>query len=269
MTDISLDRFVLATRSLFDYEFNKPPFPYPAKTQPKAPPIGNARRVGTAFDYAMRLCLAKLNHIPVNEIRLVAEKAATRRKNREFVRDFREKLQCFLEGKLEISDLLADCIVLAKLEPLARGAPEYLYWSPDIFRVEDSDVEDLQNLVGLIDNELFVATSRCILNPSFGRSGPPVGDADFILDDAIIDIKTYKCLEFKRQDFRQLLGYFVLNLREGNVYGELKRLGIYYPRFGIPFTFLVPAPKNGWEVFRNEFEDAIVLLKECLKGIEE
>jgi hypothetical protein len=267
---MSLKQFVLDTRFLWDREFSKPPFPYSAKTEPKAAPIGNPRRVGTAFDYAMRLCLAKLNHIPVDEIRLVAEKAATRRKSREFVRDFREKLQCFLEGKLEIDDLLAGCVVLANLEPLGRGAPEYMYWSSDLFRVEDSDVEDLQNLVGLIDNKLLVATSRCELNPGFGESGQMVGgsDADFILDDALIDIKTYKCLELERQDFRQLMGYFMLNLREGNVYGELNKLGIYYSRFGILHTFPVPAPKNGWEIFRNEFETAIVLYEEWLKDTE-
>jgi hypothetical protein len=267
--ETSLNDFVLGARSLFDSEFSKPPFPYSAKTRPKAPPIGNPRRVGTAFDYAMRLCLAKLNHIPVDEIRLLAEKAATTRRRREFVRDFRVKLQCFLEGKSEINDLLADCIVLAKLEPLARGAPEYMYWSPDIFSVEDSDVEDVQNLVGLIDNERFVATSRCVLNPSFGERGSVVGDADFILDDAIVDIKTYKCLELKRQDFRQLLGYFTLNLRQDNVYGEVYKLGIYYSRFGILFTSLVQAPKNGWKTFRREFEAAIALWKEYSRDAEE
>jgi len=268
---MSLSDFVLGARSLFDYEFSKPPFPYSAKTKPKALPIGNPRRIGTAFDYAMRLCLAKLNSIPVKEIRLVTEKATTRRKSKEFVRDFKEKLEHFLEGKLEIEDLLSDCIVLAKLEPLARGANEYMYWSPDIFRVEEGDVEDLKNLVGLIDNKLFVATSQCVLNPSFGESSLIVGggDADFILDDAIIDIKTTKSLQLKRQDFRQLLGYFMLNLREGNSYGEVSKLGIYYSRFCILFTFVVPAPKNGWEVFRNEFDGAIELWEEYLKDTEE
>lgn len=267
---MSLNEFALATRSLWDLEFNKPTFPYSANTKPKAPPIGNSRRVGTAFDYAMRLCLARLNHIPLGEIRLVAEKAATRRKSREFVRNFKEKLQYFLEGKVEIDNLLADCIVLAKLEPMARGAAEYMYWSPDLFQVEDSDVKDLQNLVGLINNRLFVAASCCVLNPGFGESGRMVGggDADFVLDDAIIDIKTYKRLELERQDFRQLLAYFMLNLREGNVYGELNKLGIYYSRFGILFTSAVPTPKSGWEVFRNEFETAIVLCDEWLKGTE-
>jgi len=268
---MSLSDFVLGARSLFDYEFSKPPFLYSAKTRPEAPPIGNPRRIGTAFDYAMRLCLAKSNSISVNEIRLVAEKATIRRRSKEFVKDFKEKLQHFLEGKLEIEDLLSDCIVLAKLEPLARGANEYIYWSADIFSVEECDIEDLQNLVGLIDNKLFVATSRCVLNPSFGESSLIVGggDADFILDDAIIDIKTTKRLKLERQDFRQLLGYFMLNLREGNAYGEVSKLGIYYSRFGILFTFVVPAPKNGWEVFRKEFEGAIELWKECLKDAEE
>ena len=264
---MSLSDFVQGARSLFDDEFSKPLFPYSAKTEPKAPPIGNPRRVGTAFDYAMRLCLAKLNHIPANAFPLVAEKAATRRKAREFMRDFKEKLQYFLEGSSDINDLLADCIVLAKLEPLARGASENMDWSPDLFRIENNDSEDLQNLISLIDNKLFVANRQCVLNPIFGESSLIVGgaDADFILDDAIIDIKTTKYLKLERQAFRQLLGYFMLNQREGNMHGEINKLGIYYSRFGILFTFLVPIPINGWEIFRNKFETAIELWIDFLK----
>jgi len=266
---MSLSDFVLCVRSLFDGEFSKPPFPYSAKTKPKVPSIGNPRRIGTAFDYAMRLCLAKLNRIPVNEIPLVAEKATTRRKGKEFVRDFKDKLQHFLEGKLEINDLLSDCIVLANLEPLARGASEYMYWSPDLFRIEDSDIEDLRNLVALVDSKLFIAKRQCVLNPIFGKSSLIVGgaDADFIFDDTIIDIKTTKYLKFERQSFRQLLGYFMLNLREDNMYGKINKLGIYYSRFGVLFTFLIQTPNSGWETFRNKFEKAIELWREFLKDI--
>ena len=41
------------------------------------------------------------------------------------------------------------------------------------------------------------------------------------------------------------------------MYGEINKLGIYYSRFGTLFTFPLPTPKNGWEVFIDKFEAAI------------
>ena len=73
-------------------------------------------------------------------------------------------------------------------------------------------------------------------NPTFGIASKLVGgaDCDLVIDDAIIEIKTVKDLEFSR-DFNQLMGYYTL-YKIGGIDGmkkraKINRLGIYYSRY--------------------------------------
>jgi hypothetical protein len=68
-------------------------------------------------------------------------------------------------------------------------------------------------------------------------------DADIIIDDMIIDIKTTKHLRLLPEDYYQLIGYYVLSLlgklNGGRSRGKIKRLGIYFSRYGYLYTFNV------------------------------
>ena len=130
----------------------------------------------------------------------------------------------------------------------------------DIMSADEADVEDLRNLTNLVNLDEWVTTKQCILNPTFGESSAYVGgaDADLIIDDKLIDIKTTKHLTFKREYFRQLIGYTILNWRENYMYKGISHLGIYFSRFGILFTFPIPDPHK--TIYKGEEIDEYTLL---------
>lgn len=59
---------------------------------------------------------------------------------------------------------------------------------------------------------------------------------DVLLDGTLIDIKTTKFLEFKKEYFHQLIGYYIL-FRIGGIDGiaeaNVDNLAVYYSRHGI------------------------------------
>ena len=263
---MSLTEWIHFSRYLIDLLYDKPPFTL--KEQLQAPPLTNHYgTVGTAFDYAMRLLIMKLNHDFVTDFPLVARHGVLgNRKRQHFITSFDEKRQVFLSNKLQLDNLLPDCIVLAKLESVFRSGLDYP--NSEIFYADEKDVKDLKNLVSLVDHNLFIAKKQCVLNPTFGQSSEDLGgaDADLIIDGILLDIKTIKNLEFKREYFRQLIGYHILNLREKQMYGEFRRLGIYFSRFGILFTFSIPeknklvlkatnTPVDFWEAIEESIRE--------------
>ena len=77
------------------------------------------------------------------------------------------------------------------------------------------------------------------------------------MDGVLIDIKTTKYLNFKREYFDQLIGYYTLT-RIGGIDGiekylEIKELGIYFSRHGKLVKF--PVEKILEEVKLDEFID--------------
>ena len=100
-----------------------------------------------------------------------------------------------------------------------------------------NDVKDLKSLISLVNHDTFKANKICILNPTFGKASALVGgaDADLVIDDALIDIKTTKLFQMKREYYNQLIGYYIL-YRISGIDGmptnhQIKRLGIYFSRF--------------------------------------
>lgn len=84
-----------------------------------------------------------------------------------------------------------------------------------------------------------------MLNPSFGEASGLVGgaDADLIIDERLIEIKTTTRWSFPRRTFDQLLGYHIL-MHIGGVDGvpdlpTIETYGIYYSRHARLYTFPV------------------------------
>jgi hypothetical protein len=99
-------------------------------------------------------------------------------------------------------------------------------------------VKDLQVMLSLVQAQMFRSDRRCILNPTFGRGSNLVGgaDADLIIDDTLIDVKTSKHLTFDREFFNQLAGYYILSCIggvDGCADAGIKHLAIYYARYGL------------------------------------
>ncbi len=139
-------------------------------------------------------------------------------------------------GKLN-DDIISAAIQLAQLDPMYRA----LYIDPNMGRVEKSIVDEMRDMLKLAKRKDFTARSYCALNPVFGEASYLVGgaDADLIIDDTLIDIKTIKSGKMYTSQFHQLIGYFILN-QLGGVNGKkikINRLGIYFSRYGELVTF--------------------------------
>ena len=111
-----------------------------------------------------------------------------------------------------------------------------------------ADVEQLRKLVGRQIGPVFKAKS-VLLNPTFKGLSGISADADLVLDDTLIDVKTTKKLRIDTQDWRQLIGYAALNVHFplGDKRRPLRRAGFYFSRHAFlatwPLTELVDAAK--------------------------
>lgn len=217
-----------------------------------APPLTqNYSLVGTAFDYLLRFYVERLN--PKSKTgEWVAEKEALCDESEVDGHRFdiagtikKAKAahgQYLQTGKID-DKLLRAALNLAQLDAVARRGNESYYEMLD--KADRNDVQDLQRLISLVKPESFKAKKVCALNPTFGRASELVGgaDCDVVLDDALIEVKTTKNFEVKREYFDQLIGYYILS-RIGGIDDlprthSIKKLGIYFSRHGYLWLFKV------------------------------
>jgi len=142
-----------------------------------------------------------------------------------------------LSGEI-IDELMESALLLAQLDPIARAG----YIDKNLGTIDKEDVADLRNLISIVNPDTFRAKELCMLNPTFGEASELVGgaDADIVIDDTLIEIKTVKDLNLKRDYFDQLMGYYTLFRLGGIDYAphtpRIERIGIYYSRYGEFYT---------------------------------
>ena len=129
--------------------------------------------------------------------------------------------------------LLKSVIMLAQLDKIYRSGTIDV----NIGKVDIRDMMDLMKLISVINPESFKANEICALNPTFGKASKLVGgaDADLVIDDMLIDIKTTKNAYLRDDFFHQIIGYYTL-YKIGGIDGmppdhEINRLGIYSSRY--------------------------------------
>jgi hypothetical protein len=227
--------------------------------------------VGTAFDYLLRFYIKRLNPDAIEQhwvseaslhllgmaqlhdlldipdedpvMQELKEKITTNptladptiyKKVTEILRYAKSVYNRYLNTSKMDRDLFKAVLLLAQVDVIYRAG----LVDENLGNVDENDIKDLQNLISIVRPEYFKAKKICVLNPTFGKASQLVGgaDCDLIIDDAIIDIKTTKKLEFSRNYFDQLIGYYVL-YKIGGIDGlpsdvEIKRLGIYFSRYG-------------------------------------
>jgi hypothetical protein len=247
----------------FKQEFKSPIFNTNHKLL--APPLTkHYSMVGTAFDYLLRFRIERENPKAITrpwvaqigaalmQVQVLTSSATVRYKiaNGKLVRETvgddglkivekkineaKKNHSAFLKnGKLS-DDLIKSVLLLAQLDIVVRtGRPD-----PKLGTIDNKDVEDLRNITSLVEAQFFKAKKICLLNPTFGKGSELVGgaDADLIIDDALIDIKTTMYLRLIRRDFNQLIGYYSLYRMSGfkdvSKNHKIKKIGIYYSRFG-------------------------------------
>jgi hypothetical protein len=206
------------------------------------------QRVGTAFDYALRFGLAA--RYPVHIDHLVAETALARLEGtpslQEHVglarrqRDEAAGILRALPRQTALGAKAADaCYRLASLDAVWRARnTEQLYQS-----VSSEEIKELQALYGIVPWDQFQPEQRLILNPTFLIGSRLVGgaDADILLDNVVLDVKTIKDQALSVGLVRQLVGYALL----ANQYGitglddrpSFARLGVYFSRAGVLHRF--------------------------------
>ena len=272
---MSLTSFVANkdVRERFKQEFPSPKFSV-QKLLLAPPSTKHYSLMGTAFDYLLRFYLKRLNPQAV-ESRWVAENAVTVlfmykdgfaihagtgevdfvpelkpnkadlemfHKINGILSEAKKAYQLYLKTGEIIKPLLTSAMLLANLDIICRTGSLEDYVELDT--VSDEDIKDLTNLIKIVTPKLFKAKKVCVLNPTFGEASKLVGgaDADLIIDDTLIDIKTTKKLELPRKYFDQLIGYYCL-YRIGGINGlpedcEIKNFAVYFSRHA--YLHLIP-----------------------------
>lgn len=259
MSLMSLKRFleVPVVSRQFAALFPKPGFML-KKEILAAPRTKNYSLVGTAFDYLLRFLLERVYPGAVTT-RWVAEKVIRESGTRtvmlydaalwdETVRDLLSKARMnhsqFLKTGVIGDDLIRGALHLAQLDPVARGVSSIE--EVHLGLTSKDDVDDLRRLLERVDMDTLQAKEICVLNPVFGKASQMVGvagDADILLDDILLEVKTIQKLALRRDHFHQLIGYYLLACIGGVDGLETKpgimRLGIYFSRHAELFTFPV------------------------------
>ena len=238
--------------------------------------------VGTAFDYLMRFIIEFHNPKAIKWAWVAENALDLIRSNIQELTDIRlkkslEKFEKYVEKNIRFAKrehdkflrtgktdekLLEACIVLAQTDVIFRAGQI----PNDYGLIEKKDIEDLSNLMKLIPIRQFIAEKHCFLNPTFGEASLVVGgaDADIIIDNSLIDIKTTKYLTLKREYFDQLIGYYLLH-RIGGITGikdeiEIYQLGIYFSRYGLLYKLRITDV-----IDENTIEDFLEWFKKTAK----
>jgi hypothetical protein len=239
-------------KAKFNAEFQKPKFD--VKRELLAPLIlqGHSQLIGTSADYLLRFYAKYINPQAEEDEAGWAAEGALRVLKRQgennlyeigtvIVAEARHNYLNFLETGEFTDDLLRSALLIAKLDPFTRRS-DYIVENLQV--IDNEDIADLRNLINIVDPNLFRTQGRVLLNPDFGPGSLLVkgADADLILDDLLIDVKTIKKLTLERKAFDQLLGYYTLSVIERRFDPEIKeirRLGIYFSRYAYLYEFPV------------------------------
>ena len=215
--------------------------------------------VGTAFDYLLRFWLKRTNPTAqvkrwvaesaiqlliepgaVLEVPRLAVSASIKRTAVGILGDAKQLYATYLKDGNMTDAVIRASVHLAQLDPIYRAG----YIDPNLGIVEQVVIDELKELFSLVEPDVFRANEFCALNPTFGETSIDIGgaDADMVIDDMLIDIKTTKLGKMDKSQFHQLLGYYMLT-QIGGINGnrsiEINRLGIYYSRYGELLTFPV------------------------------
>jgi len=221
-----------------------------------APPIAdNKPLVGTAFDYLLHF-LIKSSYKHTISNKWVSEKSLQllnrlikREKDKQKIRKLKKHCtqvesiilnakkthsEFLLNGKT-IDSLLETTLLLAQVDNIYRVYEKERRISINVGNINKNDIKDLERLFSILKLDDFQLNNVCFLNPYFGKATSIVADADLIIGDTIIDIKTIKNLEMRRDTFNQLIGYYILS-RIAGINGiknkiEIRKIGVYFSRY--------------------------------------
>jgi hypothetical protein len=197
-----------------------------------APPLtSNYQLVGIAFDYLLRFYLERIN-VGSTTSRWAAEEGVilldplegssdTYEKAKSHLDVARKRYQSYIQDGLLPDELISAAICLAHLEGTRRsGTFNEAYFKT----IDERDVADLRKLMSLVQDQDFTSQKACYLNPTFGSLS---SNADLIIDDRLIDIKTIKTIALDRRHLHQLVHYYILLSLEGLDVGRKRPINYF------------------------------------------
>lgn len=197
-----------------------------------APPLtSNYQLVGIAFDYLLRFYLERIN-VGSKTCDWVADEAITLLDPFEGTSDAHEIAKTYLVAARDLyhsyiqdglltDELISAAICLAHLEGTRRSG---IFNEANLKTLDDRDVADLKELISIAQEQDFTSLKACYLNPTFGSTG---SNADLIIDDKLIDIKTTKDLVLDRRHLHQLIHYYILLSLDGIDVGRKRYLNYF------------------------------------------
>ena len=214
-----------------------------------APPLtSNYQLVGIAFDYLLRFYLERLNAGSQRSVWAAEEgvllldafDGASDKflKAKGYLDGARNLYLSFIQDGLLTDELIRAAMCLAHLEGTRRSG---VFDEADLVTVDERDMADLRQLMSLVREQDFSSRKACYLNPTFGSTR---SNADLVIDEKLIDIKTTKHLVLDRRHLHQLVQYYILLSLEGIDAGgkrpinyfeeecEVNQLCIYFSRYG-------------------------------------
>lgn len=213
---------------------------------PKATPIvvkSNGRAnpiIGHAYDYYLRAYVQRLNGMHIEQERedLIASwsvdhlSSEVKSLKDTFV-EITQRRNDYIVGSRDLDvTLIVDSMVLGNLDAYYRSG--YLN-EQGVLYVSDKDIDDLLSLTKATNkySSFFNVSKTLICNPTFGNITRLLGgaDADLIIDDTLIDIKTESTFGYKAGHIRQLIGYYILSCLTPSYTPEIKKLAIWNPRY--------------------------------------
>lgn len=145
--------------------------------------------------------------------------------------------------------MLLSSLLLAHLNGYYHSANRYI--KNPFLKINPEDIQDLNNLINAVDFNQFKAESHCLLSPEFNDASKLLGgaEADIVIDNKIIDIKTSRNLSITKDMFNQIMAYYILG-RLGGIGEEkidgatIEQVGFYFARYGILCLFDVKETIN-------------------------
>ncbi len=237
---------------------------------------------GTAFDYLARFHIARElrnTNVHVHERKWISERGAEflggdvcrssddKRYWRKALTDARAEVTDYISGRGDLRRLADLCQCLGHLDLLVRRMDAF----DSTFRPLPNVSEEVLKLIDWLDPvDQFGPCQLCILNPEFVAAPQVSGaDADLVVDDRLIELKTSAKPTVSLDYLLQLAGYAALQrmggirLADGAYETPFASVGIYFARYGalVQWSLGELFPNDGFSRFCDVFHEEIAAVK--------
>ncbi|MCH7904056.1 MAG: hypothetical protein IH944_05745 [Armatimonadetes bacterium] len=226
-----------------------------------------ASLTGTAFDYLMRYTVKRLYPTTAVDRRWEAEGALhylndkDARKAKATIDEALIEFRQYSNGAGLTPRLCELSVLLGRLDVVFRTGR----YTELVGKSDPVIVKELLALAEVIDLRQFKGFERVYLNPTFGMASNLIegADADIILDDLLVEVKTTKRAGIQATEIYQLLCYVLLceigGLGNAACDHRLSRIGIYRSRHACLTTWPVEdvVDMTQYDAFLEWFKKAI------------